>query len=49
MDQPVIDETQKFLDALEIIQSAPKEKVEEIRNQFRKNQGNENSQKTGND
>lgn len=35
MDQPVVDETQKFLDALETIRSTPKEKVAEIRGEFR--------------
>ncbi len=34
MDQPVIDETMKFLDALETIRSMPKDKVSIIMNEF---------------
>jgi hypothetical protein len=36
MDQPVIDETKKFLDALETIRSMPKDKVAIIKNEFPK-------------
>lgn len=34
MDQPVVDETQKFLDALETIRSMPKDKVIMVKNEF---------------
>lgn len=46
MDQPVIDETRRFLDALETIREMPKDKVAVIKDEFPESRYDENNKKT---